>query len=231
MQVGLAMAGLLVAAPLRAAPINEDFESYTAGQTLASQTDFYTSDASATVVADDSDLVNATKVLEQGEGTTTSADLNWSGRIQFSLDLKLPDTGSKNIYLWQNGTDRPLWFQIIDSTNEVRFRGGDKSHSLGNYTAGQWYRLTGIIDLDPNDGSKSRVEEVDFYTLKAGGMIDQLIKQVTDTDGYGAPTQVDFVEISGSGRFDNLRVTQLPEPAALSLLGVAGLLLTRRRRK
>jgi MYXO-CTERM domain-containing protein len=175
--------------------------------------------------------VNATKVLEQGEGTTTSADLNWSGRIQFSLDLKLPDTGSKNIYLWQNGTDRPLWFQISDSTNEVRFRGGDKSHSLGNYTAGQWYRLTGIIDLDPNDGSKSRVEEVDFYTLKAGGMIDQLIKQVTDTDGYGAPTQVDFVEISGSGRFDNLRVTQLPEPAALSLLGVAGLLLTRRRRK
>lgn len=228
---------LALAAQAPAGMLNEDFESYTVGQPLDTQS-VYASDA--TVTQNAGDPVNPTKVMEQnGTGTNTPTTyLDLSGEVQFSLDLNLGGAdGFTQIYLFQDSSNRPLWVQFIhDSTDGNKALVGQEGSaalwpSLGSFQTGQWYRLTATVSVNTSNGNLTTAS-VQLHELDAGGVLGDLVGSVSDVNVRGAPTQVNFASIANSagtsGRYDNWTAV-VPEPASATLLGLGALVALRRR--
>lgn len=233
----------LAAGPLHAATIDEDFESYTVGQSLGAQNSFYIS--ASLISQDTTDPVNSSQVLAGGAQTADSLEL--TGRIQYQIDLNLSDTldgdadGFTQLYLFGNtSNDRPLWVQFIHNRthgNQVKVAQEGAAANfpvLASFETGKWYRLMATVYVDPDDGNKTMIEEIKLFELNAGGVLgDQVGQTLTNINPRGVATFVKTASIAHtndtSGVYDNWKV--VPEPASLSLISMTGLGLLTRPRK
>jgi hypothetical protein len=128
-----------------------------------------------------------------------------------SLELKYGDTGNseKDITFYMNNFNDPY--------------GGNKDASV-NVNVGEWNHIemefngtdpdNGTVTIRVNDSEYVREDYMTGYESPALGEIDDL-----------------KVTFEGGGLIDNFRLSVVPEPGSIALLGLGGLAMLRRRRK
>jgi len=193
---------------------------------------------------------NATKVLYlDGSGGTAASTLSNSatylgpltGEVGFSVDFKLTGTsGFTRIYLYDSaGTNnRPLWVNFshkVTNTATVALDGdttpdgqGAASASMPSIALGQWYRLSGTVIVDDSAGKDTRFK-VTLRSLEntSYNETSAYINSRLSPKDVGRPQLTS--EQGAQSYFDNWTVVSVPEPSALGMTSLGGLLLLRRR--
>lgn len=147
--------------------------------------------------------------------------LNWWTRSWVRLDARDPNGGLQDLVA--------LGFNSSNSQTAYHFRGGDGTNPAGLW---KWY------EIDDGSGNPAFTRTTEWRTLTAV-IWDTSIKYYVD-GVYGGqvnkPSGVTYDSLSiGTSYssqeqvwFDDIRVYNIPEPASLLLIGLAGLVLRRR---
>ena len=217
----------------RAAEFFDDFESYSAGANIHGQGGWkgWDNDSAAGAVVSTAFAASGTKSVR----VTGASDLvhefsgATSGQWNFSLDQYIPSTSSGDTYLILmnkyrdgGGGDYDNWSvqthvnlgtgQII-----VDMATGEAPLTL---VKNAWINWTFNIDLDAN-------KVTEYYNHQL------LSTHAWQSGGANALSAVDlYANGAGPVYYDNVSVSQVPEPTAVALLGLGGLalLLCRRSR-
>lgn len=151
-----------------------------------------------------------------------------SGVLRVSMDLLFENLENYHVYFRETSTSATSVANIgFDSSGNITIQSTGGSVSGGTYAAGTAYLLEAILDLD-----------ADLMDVYLGGNLIAGARAIDDVFGSAiigfeftgfnpAPTGFD-----GAMQVDNFRVSDVPEPATLALLGLglAGVGFGRRRR-
>lgn len=212
--------------------LSDDFESYTSGQILDNVGGWrgWNNDSSyAGVVSDAQAYSGSNSLLITG---LTSAIHPFSGITSGLWEMSawqyIPDASVKDNYFIvlnkyadnTSGNKYAIQTQFDYSSNFVKdsFRIENPVSIITN----EWVKISNIIDLDLNTLSS-------YYN-------DSLISSGTFTRNYGDPLEIATLDLftnGGIAYYDNINLTQVPEPETLLLLslGLAGIAFTTRRKK
>lgn len=214
----------------RAAGFNDDFEGYAVGSNLHGQNGWKGWDnvATAGAVVSSAFSLSPTKSVNVSGGSDLVHEFPdaTSGVWSFSLDQYIPasstgdtyvilmnkykDTGAAADYNWSVQTHMNMGTGVVTADNG--------SGATSTLVKDQWVNLTFTIDLTAN-----KVDE--YYNYKL------LSTHVWQTGGANTLAAVDlYANNAGPVYYDNLKVSQVPEPTTIALLGLGGLALVLRRK-
>jgi MYXO-CTERM domain-containing protein len=129
--------------------------------------------------------------------------------LELSWDQARSSTGAKNFELIMSVDGGVNWITLVADYEVLQSGGGGAPGTWSTTTYNPIY--SSVIALGEVADNQSMV------MLRFRALVDA----VSSSGAYAA---------SGSGRIDNVFVTQVPAPGAVALLGVAGLVGGRRRR-
>jgi len=156
--------------------------------------------------------------------------------LKISYDLYLSSTGyvsntSQITFRLRQGTTQGIFLNIAGASTNIKLSsrgtGGVSETLMGPLTLDTWYRFE--ITAEKADTAN------DTFTLKVTpfGGASQTFTNKTFWNNLTAFDNITWTDntanTSGSFNVDNVAVSYVPEPASLSLIGVAGLLMLYRR--
>ena len=224
--IGLVL--VLMAVSAQAHLYSSDYEDYTVGLTISSQSGTWWSPGGTGVVAVDP-LDAGNQCVDMSGGATTfwlsgyGYDDVTDPVVQIEFDVYISDTSS-----------RSLTYAVVDNdTSDVIYTawggGGAGTINRSSWNSGGWVsHAAPTVDATWMHATYVLDQLNDKFSLNVDGT-DVMVNEELRNPSITANTSTFDVGSGYTVLIDNINVTSVPEPTTCLLLGIGGLLLRRKR--